>query len=98
MDVKNLLGGRVTERLRREHALAIPPPWERRGRISMSISNLRNGKMIIKVSEVKEVAGGGFRISEEFYRELDREVHEMIEGAARRAKKNGRKTLKPYDL
>ncbi|MBE0518639.1 MAG: DUF1931 domain-containing protein, partial [Thermoplasmata archaeon] len=30
--------------------------------------------------------------------ELDREVHEMIERAVRRAKKNGRKTLKPYDL
>ena len=64
----------------------------------MSISNLRNGKMIIKVSDVKDVAGDGFRISEEFYRELDREVHEMIGQAAKRAKKNGRKTLKPYDL
>lgn len=64
----------------------------------MSISNLRNGKMIIKVSDVKDVAGDGFRISEEFYRELDREVHEMIENAVKRAKKNGRKTLKPYDL
>jgi histone H3/H4 len=64
----------------------------------MSISNLRNGKMLIKVSEVKDVAGDGFRISEEFYRELDREVHIMIEDAAKRAKRNGRKTLKPYDL
>jgi len=54
--------------------------------------------MIIKVSDVKESVGDGFRISEEFYCELDREVHEMIERAARRAKKNGRKTLKPYDL
>ena len=54
--------------------------------------------MVIKVSEVKDVAGDGFRISEEFYRELDREVHLMIELAAKRAKKNGRKTLKPYDL
>jgi len=65
---------------------------------SMPVSTLRNGKMIIKVSDVKESVGGGFRISEEFYCELDREVHEMIERAARRAKKNGRKTLKPYDL
>ncbi len=64
----------------------------------MSISNIRNCKMIIKVSDVKDVAGDGFRISEDFYRELDREVHEMIEHAAKRAKKNGRKTLKPYDL
>jgi histone H3/H4 len=64
----------------------------------MSIANLRNGKMIIKVTDVKDVAGDGFRISEEFYRELDREVHEMIENAVKRAKKNGRKTLKPYDL
>ena len=54
--------------------------------------------MVIKISEVKDVAGDGFRISEEFYRELDREVHLMIELAAKRAKKNGRKTLKPYDL
>ncbi|HUV61626.1 MAG TPA: DUF1931 domain-containing protein [Thermoplasmata archaeon] len=64
----------------------------------MSISNLRNGNMLIKVSEVKDVVGDGFRISEEFYRELDREVHIMIEDAAKRAKRNGRKTLKPYDL
>jgi histone H3/H4 len=54
--------------------------------------------MIIKVSDVKDSVGEGYRISEEFYYELDREVHEMIESAARRAKKNGRRTLKPYDL
>lgn len=65
---------------------------------SMPVSSLRNGKMIIKVSDVKDVVGDRFRISEEFYCELDREVHEMIERAARRAKRNGRKTLKPYDL
>jgi len=64
----------------------------------MKVSALRNGKMVIKVSDVKEVAGEGFRISEEFYYELDERVHEMIESAARRAKKNGRRTLKPYDL
>lgn len=64
----------------------------------MSVSSLRNGKMIIKVSDVKDAAGEGFRISESFYYELDREVHEMIENAVRRAKKNKRKTLKPYDL
>jgi len=64
----------------------------------MSVSKLRNGKMIIKVSDVKEVVGDRYRISEDFYYELDREVHEMIERAARRAKRNGRKTLKPYDL
>ena len=54
--------------------------------------------MIIKVSDVKNVAGEGFRISEEFYYELDRQVNDMIEEAARRAKKNGRRTIKPYDL
>lgn len=54
--------------------------------------------MIIKVSDVKDCAGEGCRISEEFYYELDKEVREMIESAARRAKKNGRRTLKPYDL
>lgn len=64
----------------------------------MKVSALRNGKMIIKVSDVKDAAGEGIRISEEFYYELDREVREMIESAARRAKKNGRRTLKPYDL
>jgi histone H3/H4 len=64
----------------------------------MPVSSLRNGKMVIKVSDVKDVVGDRFRISEEFYGELDREVHEIIERAARRAKKNGRKTLKPYDL
>jgi len=64
----------------------------------MSVSKLRNGKMIIKVSDVKEVVGDRYRISEDFYYELDREVREMIERAARRAKRNGRKTLKPYDL
>ena len=64
----------------------------------MSVSALRNGKMIIKVSDVKDAAGEGFRISEQFYYELDREVRDRIESAVRRAKKNGRKTLKPYDL
>lgn len=64
----------------------------------MSVSALRNGKMVIKVSDVKDVAGEGFRISNEFYYELDREVRDIIEEAARRAKKNGRRTLKPYDL
>jgi len=64
----------------------------------MSVSTLRNGKMVIKVSDVKDVAGEGFRISNEFYYELDREVRDIIEEAARRAKKNGRRTLKPYDL
>ncbi|HEX7392864.1 MAG TPA: DUF1931 domain-containing protein [Thermoplasmata archaeon] len=64
----------------------------------MKVSALRNGKMIIKVSDVKDAAGEGIRISEEFYYELDSRVHDMIESAARRAKKNGRRTLKPYDL
>ena len=64
----------------------------------MKVSAIRNGKMIIKVSDVKEAAGEGIRISEEFYYELDRHVNEMIEEAARRAKKNGRRTIKPYDL
>lgn len=64
----------------------------------MAVSTLRNGKTIIKISDVKEVVGSRYRISEEFYYELDREVHEMVERAARRAKRNGRKTLKPYDL
>ncbi len=65
---------------------------------SLSVSSLRNGKMIIKVSDVKECVSERCRISEEFYYELDRQVREKIEEAARRAKKNGRRTLKPYDL
>lgn len=64
----------------------------------MAVSSLRNGKMVIKVSDVKELVGDGYRISEDFYCELDREVHDAIERAKRRAKRNGRKTLKPYDL
>jgi len=64
----------------------------------MAVSAQKYNKMIIKVSDVKDAAGDGFRVSEEFYHELDREVHDMIQRAARRAKKNGRKTLKPYDL
>lgn len=64
----------------------------------MKVSAIRNGKMIIKVSDVKEAAGEGVRISEEFYYELDRQVSEKIEEAKRRAKKNGRRTIKPYDL
>lgn len=81
----------------RVHALVLAPIWGVEGE-RMPVSSIRNGKMIIKVSEVKDIAGEGYRISEEFYYELDREVHEMIELAARRAKKNGRRTLKPYDL
>jgi hypothetical protein len=88
----------VHRKVKRLACISISPAGSAAGRDAMSISNLRNGKMIIKVSDVKDVAGDGFRISEEFYRELDREVHEMIEQATKRAKKNGRKTLKPYDL
>lgn len=64
----------------------------------MKVSAIRNGKMIIKVSDVKEAAGEGYRVSEDFYYELDRQVNDMIEEAKRRAKRNGRRTIKPYDL
>jgi hypothetical protein len=97
MYVKKLWEQRRAERLNAELALASIPAQPSKGDM-MSVSSLRNGKMIVKVSEVKDVVGGGYRISEEFYYELDREVHEMIDEAARRAKKNGRRTLKPYDL
>jgi hypothetical protein len=97
--VEKLCGRRGHKELRGAHALvSIPFAGDGTEGNEMPVSTLRNGKMIIKVSDVKEVVGDRFRISEEFYCELDREVHEMIERAARRAKKNGRKTLKPYDL
>ena len=53
--------------------------------------------MIIKKSEVKD-AVKDFRISSDFYDALDKYVQKAVKDAKKRAKENGRKTLKPFDL
>ena len=55
-------------------------------------------KMIIKKSEVKAMVGDEYRISQDFYDNLDEAVAALIKDSMKRAKENGRKTLKPYDL
>ncbi len=40
----------------------------------------------------------GFRMSPDFFEELDKKVDEMIKEASNRAKANNRKTLRAYDL
>lgn len=54
--------------------------------------------MIIKKSEVKALVGDNYRISQDFYDRLSDAVEDIVEDAMKRAKENGRKTLKPYDL
>ena len=54
--------------------------------------------MIIKKSEVKAMVGDDYRVSQDFYDKLDAAVADLIKDATARAKENGRKTLKPYDL
>jgi histone H3/H4 len=54
--------------------------------------------MIIKKSEVKALVGDEYRISQDFYEKLSDSVEEFVKAAMARAKENGRKTLKPYDL
>lgn len=55
-------------------------------------------KMIIKKSEVKALVGDNYRISQDFYDRLSDAVEDIVKDAMKRAKENGRKTLKPYDL
>ena len=55
-------------------------------------------KMIIKKSDVKAMVGDEYRISQDFYDNLDEAVAALIKDSMKRAKENGRKTLKPYDL
>jgi len=55
-------------------------------------------EMIIKKSEVKALVGDEYRISQDFYEKLSDAVEELVKSAMARAKENGRKTLKPYDL
>jgi len=54
--------------------------------------------MMIKKSEVKDFLGGDYRISADFYDALSKHVETVLKDAKKRAKENGRKTLKPYDI
>lgn len=52
--------------------------------------------LIVKAA-VKE-ALDNHNVSSDFYDELDREVEELLDDAARRAEENDRKTVQPRDL
>ncbi len=43
-------------------------------------------------------AAGNVNVGSDVYRELDRQVQQMIKRATKRAKENGRKTLKARDV
>jgi hypothetical protein len=53
--------------------------------------------MIISKSKTKETVKD-CNVSGEFYTALDKKVRKMIAEAESRAKDNGRKTVRPYDL
>jgi len=53
--------------------------------------------MLIKKSEVKDLVKD-YRVSVDFYEALSKKAEGMVKDAMKRAKENGRKTLKPYDL
>ncbi|MCD6371218.1 MAG: DUF1931 domain-containing protein [Candidatus Aenigmarchaeota archaeon] len=40
----------------------------------------------------------GMRVSGDFFKALDKKIAELVKGATKRAKANGRKTLRGYDL
>lgn len=50
------------------------------------------------ISKVRTKNAAGINVSGDFYRALDGAVREMIRSAERRAKDNGRRTLRPCDL
>lgn len=53
----------------------------------------------VKKTEIREFAKRTeLRVSGEFYGGIDRTIEELLSKAARRAKGNGRKTLKAVDL
>jgi histone H3/H4 len=52
---------------------------------------------LIVRSKVK-AAIKGMRLSGDFYKALDKKVEEMLKEVAKRAKDNGRATIRPYDL
>lgn len=55
------------------------------------------GKLFVISSKIKEAAGG-MSIASDFAEALSREVEVLIKQAAKRAKANGRKTMKAKDL
>ncbi len=52
--------------------------------------------LVVK-SKVRELVKN-MRFSEEFFTALDEKVAELVEAAVKRAKGNGRATLRAYDL
>ena len=50
------------------------------------------------ISKSRTKAAAGINVSGDFYGALDGVVRELISSAETRAKDNGRKTLRPYDL
>lgn len=54
---------------------------------------------LVTVSKVKEfISGKDMRTDGSLPDELDRRVNELLNGAVKRAKDNGRKTVRPEDL
>jgi hypothetical protein len=56
----------------------------------------KTGDLIISKSRTK--AAARINVSGDFYGALDGAVRSMISSAEKRAKDNGRKTLRPHDL
>ncbi len=54
------------------------------------------GPLVVR-SKVRELVKG-MRFSEEFFTALDERVAELVNEAVKRAKGNGRATLRAYDL
>lgn len=52
---------------------------------------------IVKSEVLALLRKKGLRVSTEFYEALDRRVQSVLEEAADRAKKNGRRTVMPCD-
>lgn len=53
--------------------------------------------LVVK-SAVREVVGGKMRISDSFFEALNKKVEALIKDAMKRAKENGRNTLRGYDV
>ncbi|MCD6274889.1 MAG: DUF1931 domain-containing protein [Candidatus Aenigmarchaeota archaeon] len=57
------------------------------------------GEMLVVQSKVREIAKkADANVGSDFVDNLSKKVEEMIEEAVNRAKANGRKTLRGYDL
>jgi len=54
-------------------------------------------KALVVKSAVREVVGN-FRVSEDFFEELNKQVESLVKRAVERAKANGRKTVRGADL